>query len=654
MIITGVDYYPEQWDRSMWEDDIRRMSDLGIRTVRIGEFAWCRLEPEEGQFEFGWLDDAIELIERYGMKVILGTPTNCPPLWMFQNYPDTLQCDRDGTRTKTGIRGHRCMNSPTFRKYAGRIVALMAERYADNGIYAWQIDNELESNHCTCEYCAASFRKWLQDKYGTLDHLNRAWGNVVWSGEVSDWNQINAFMTAAVNRADWFNPGYMLDYERFCAASTTDYVHFQCDIIRKYIPSAVITTNSCFGSNLPDFHQEFEPLDVASYDNYPPAVIPANPEKFYSNAFALDFVRGFKQKNFWVLEQLGGPMGCWSPITPQLEPGMLEGYAMQAVAHGADLLSFFRWRTASTGAEMFCYGLLDHDNQPNSRTEELKHLIHRLELVPNLSETSLTSKVAMLYSADQEFSFKTQAQSEGFAYWTQMRLFHEACMNLGVNIDIIPQSHSYEDYEVVIVPTQFVTDKDSVKRLEQFAQQGGTVIVTNRSGVKDEHGNCIINESLPTLFRKMCGCYINGTDAIGPRYQRIRSLHGGVFSITSWCDMLVCETAEPMAVYLDRFYAGTPALSVNQFGKGTVYYVGTVGEKALYRSLLLEVFHQRKMNVIENLPDGVESTVRSAEDMQFRFFFNNTLEGKSFFAEGKRVSMQALEMKVLTRSGQWI
>ena len=655
MIKIGVDYYPEQWDRTMWEKDAAAMETLGVQTVRIAEFSWCRMEPQDGEFDFVWLDEVIQILNAHHLEVILGTPTNCPPMWLYHDHPDTLQCERDGRRTYPGIRGHRCMTSRTFRSYAARIIRKMAERYAGRpGIAAWQIDNELESNHCTCPECAQSFRQWLQKKYSTLEQLNKAWGSVTWSQEISDWEQITPLKTSAVNRTDWFNPGYMLDYERFCTWSLSDYVRFQCDIIRGIDPKAVITTNACFPKDLPDFHQEFAALDVASYDNYPTVEIPEDPESLYTNAFALDFVRSFKQKNFWILEQLGGPMGCWRPITRALEPGMLEGYGLQAVAHGADLLSFFRWRTAVSGAEMFCYGLLNHDNQPNRRTEELKELISRLAKMPQLSETTLNSRTAMLYSADQEFSFHTQAQSEGFAYWTQLRLFHEACINLGVNIDILPEGHSLDGYQVLIVPTWFVTDKKIVKQIENFAAGGGTVIITNRSGVKDKTGSCILGDPLPTLFRPLCGCRVNDTDAIGPSWQRIRSIHGGEFRITSWCDLLELETAEPLAKYTDRFYAGTPAITVNHYGSGLVYYVGTVGEKAMYRWLLLEIFHSQGIKVMELLPEGIESTVRSGPGGSYRFFFNNTLQGKSFYVEGRKIWMQAMEVKIRKDTGEWI
>lgn len=651
MIQIGIDYYPEHWERPLWEEDADRMAALGVHVVRMAEFAWSQLEPREGEFSFGWLDDAIETFARRGIRVLLGTPTNCPPLWLYQRYPETVHCGRNGQPDALGIRGHRCIMSPVFRRFAEHIIRELARRYAGRAeVAGWQLDNELERSHCSCPVCRAGFRDFLRRKYGTLDAVNRAWGNRVWSGELSDWEQLQPLL-GDYNSA-WYNPAWLLDCERYATECTNDYVRFQRDIIRQYDPKAVITTNACFSPRQPDFHAMFAELDVASYDNYPPIRIPEEPEALYSNAFTLDFIRGFKRKNFWILEQLGGPGGCWSPIAPAMEPGMLEGYALQAVAHGAELVSFFRWRTACTGAEMFCHGLLDHSNQPNRRLAELERLSKRLAALPELDRTTLKSPVAMLYACQQEDSLRNQPQGSHYSYWEQLQLYHQACMRFGVNVDVIQEREAIAGYRVVIVVAHFLTEPAVVANLEAFARQGGTVIVTNRSGVKDQNGNCIPGQSLPTLLRPLCGCRVTEYDAIGERRQLLRTIDGKEYRISGWCDLLAPDTAECWACYGDRFYAGTPAITCNRFGAGTVYYVGTVGEKALYCDLLGQVFREAQLPTLECLPDGVECTTRTGAGGTYRFLFNNTLRSRTVSVLGETRTLQPMEVWIQTEAEQ--
>ena len=654
MITIGMAYYPEHWPREIWEEDAQRMETLGVQVVRFAEFSWSRLEPREGRFDFAWLDEAIEIFSRHGMKIILGTPTNCAPLWLYKSRPETLQWGRDGKPTDPGIRGHRCIVSPVFREYAGRIVREMAGRYAGRPeIFAWQIDNELESNHCTCPACRAAFRDWLKKKYGTVEALNSAWGNAVWSGEYSDWSEIDPLLSPDC-MTDWHNPAFMLDFERFGASRTTDYVNFQRDIIRKADPAAIVTTNACFPAHMPDFHREFQGLDVAAYDNYPPIRPPEDPEALYSNGFALDFVRGFKRKNFWTLEELAGPGGCWVPFGPTTEPGQLTGYALQTVAHGADLMCVYRWRSALSGAEMMGHGLLDHDNRENRRCAEFRALFKRLERLPGLDKTTVQSDVAILYSADQEFALKNQRQAVDFAYWTQPRLFQEACAGLGVNTDVIHETESLEGYKVVIVPTHHIVEPSMAQKLEDFAAQGGTVVLTNRSGVKDKTGNCLFGQPLPGPFRTLCGCFVEEYDPIGKARQRISASKGESYAVTGWCDLIKPETAEVWARYEGRFYAGTAAVTKNAFGSGRAYYVGTVGEKALYRALMTEILREQAVPMLTTLPRCVEVTTRSGAGGVYRFFFNNQPVGCHFPLEGETVSLRPFEMAIRTGEGKWV
>lgn len=641
----GVDYYPEHWDKSMWEADASLMVETGVRVVRLAEFAWSRLEPREGEFDFSWLDEVIGLFASKGIDVVLCTPTNCPPLWLYEKYPDAIQTGRDGRKIAIGIRGHRCYNNPDFLRLSDRIVELLSDRYKDNkAVVAWQIDNELEANFCFCEVCTNRYREWLKDKYQTLDNINKAYKNNVWSGEYSSWAQVNPPF-GNYNYA-WYNPAFMLDFNRFASDDAIEYIKRQRDIIRKNCPDTKIATNTWFCENMIDFYKEFSELDFVSYDNYPTTKIPENPEECYSHAFHLDLMRGIKKQNFWVMEQLSGGMGSWAPMSRMPSPGMIKGYSLQAYAHGADTVVHFRWRTAIGGAEMHWHGLIDHSNVPGRRFFEFKELCETAKTLEDLSGTKVKSEVAILYSTDSEYAFKIQPQTDSMYYLEQLKLLHNAFLSFGVNVDIISEKDSYEGYKVIAAPELYITDKSVANRLYEAAQNGASVILTNRCGVKDEHNNCIMSP-LPTVYDRLVGAYVEEYDPIGHDSVDIRFADGEVLKAKQWCDILKTETAEPIAYYDGEYFKGKCAVTKNNVGKGTAFYIGTVGEKKLYKKIVKEALKLSGADFIDEIPDGIEITTRESEDKKARFIFNNTDKEKTFELFDEKLSLKPFEMKIL-------
>lgn len=642
MIRIGVDYYPEHWDESMWSQDADLMKESGVRVVRLAEFSWSKLEPEEGKFQFDWLDRAVDIFEEREIEVILCTPMNCPPLWLYQNYPETIQTGRDGNKIAIGIRGHRCLTNPLFRSYATRIIDLLTKRYANRkSVIAWQIDNELEANYCCCENCIKEYRGWLQQKYGNLEKINKVYGNNVWSGEYSDWEQVNPPM--GTYPYGWYNPSYVLDYQRFASDSMVKYVEFQANLIRSNCLYTLITTNTWFCENLPDFYNAFRQLDVVSYDNYPTTRISANPEEIYSHAFHLDLMRGIKNQNFWIMEQLSGAPGCWMPMKPTPKPGMIKGYSMQAIAHGADMVIHFRWRSAITGAETFWHGLIDHNNKLGRRLIEFQELCQTVNQLSDLEGSVIENQCAILYSSDQEYSLKNQPQSDGFHYYNQIKSFHQAFTSLGVGTNIISQYDEFSNYQVIIVPTLFVCDESVVERLYEFVEHGGTVVITNRSGVKDINNNCRM-DVLPTVLRKLVGCYVEEYDAIGYDTNHILLQGNNEYEVTQWCDILETDGAEVVATYIDNFYKGSAAITKHHYGNGTAYYVGTVGKKALYKDLLQDVLKEAKIAYIPDLVDGIELTVRKKGNRTIQFAFNNTEHKVTVTIQNKTMDLAPFEM----------
>ncbi len=640
----GVDYYPEHWDKSLWEQDADLMQKTGVKVVRMGEFAWCRFEPNEGDFTFEWLDEMIDILAKRDIDVVLCTPTNCPPLWLYEKYPDAVQTGRDGHKIATGIRGHRCYNNPDFIRHAKQIINKMTKRYADNkSVIAWQIDNELEANFCHCEICINEFRNWLKEKYGSIDAINQAYGNNMWSGEYSAWEQIKPAYGS--NPYAWFHPSFMLDFNRYASHNMIKYVKMQTEIIRENCPNTMITTNTWFCENMPDFYKTFEELDFVSYDNYPVSKIPENPEDYYTHAFHLDLMRGIKRENFWIMEQLSGGMGCWMPMQQMPLPGMIKGYSLQALAHGADTVVHFRWRTAVSGAEMFWHGLIDHSNVPGRRFEEFEQLCKKAKELEFVEGTEVKSQVAILYSSDNEYAFKIQPQTKGMYYMEQLKLFHAAFSKYGMNVDIIGQHEELEGYKIIVAPQMYVTDEQVVKRLYEFTKAGGTVILTNRSGVKDEVNKCIMSP-LPTVYRELIGAYVEEYNPIGEDTVAVKFTDGAEYTGRQWCDILCLEKAQPVAFYDSRFYQGKAAITKNRYGKGLAYYVGTVGEKKLYYQLVKDILVKTGSDLIEGLPENVEVTTREGNGKKIQFIFNDTDKVQEFVLCGKEMHLEPFEMKI--------
>ena len=641
----GVDYYPEHWDKDMWKSDVRLMAETGVKIVRLAEFAWCRLEPADGVFDFVWLDEAIRLFATNGIDVIIGTPTNCPPRWLCEKHPEILPVGDNGRTNPIGIRGHRCYNSPALREYAGRIVPKLAEHYKDSpNVTAWQLDNELEANICFCDTCNKKHREWLKRKYGTLGALNKAYGNIVWSGEYQSWEQIDP-PYGGYNTA-WLNPAYMIDFERRATDDMLEFIRFQADIIRSYIPDAFITTNACFCNHTSDFTAMFSDLDVAAYDNYPTTSVSHDYENITSTSAYLDMIRGAKRKNFWIMEELSGTPGCWAPMQKTPAPGMIKGYALQAFAHGADTVIFFRWRTANIGAEMHWHGLIDHSGVPGRRFDEFAQLCGEAEKLKDIRGSELRSDIAILFSADSGRAFRLQPQTDGFSYIEQIKAVHQAFVRYGLNVDIIDEHADISGYKIVCAPALYVTDSTTVKRLRDFAENGGTVVLTARSGVKDENNNCIM-EPLPTVYRELVGCHVTEYDPIGWDKAKVRFTDGEEYECKQWCDILETDTAKTAASYSSGFYAGQPAVTVNSYGGGKAFYIGTVGTRRMYEKAAKQILDASGIPYIEGLPENVEVTTRTGSGITARFVFNNSDLERTFELNGEKLHLDPFEMKII-------
>lgn len=620
--IYGVDYYPEAWSESQWEKDAAMMQAAGINFVRLGEFAWVKMEPQEGKFDFDWLDRALRVLNAHGIRVVLGTPTASPPAWLYAKYPDVAATDENGVRYRFGSRRNTCLHSPHFIAATRSIVSAMAEHFKDHpGVLGWQIDNEVGGPDCYDDYCLRAFQDWCHAKFQTLDALNRAWGTIFWGHTFSDWSEIPLPWNTLYHA---HNPSLALDFHRFFSDSTRDYVKLQADILRETSPSKAITTNEMGMFDNVDYSELNRQIDFVAWDSYP--LFEQDPTDYFGTGMAHDLMRGSKEnQNFMVMEEQGGLPG-WNVFWGhQVAPQYYRLWAYQAIAHGADGVCYFRWRTSRYGTEQYWQGVLDQDSVPNERYKIVAQTGKEMEkLTAALEGSRPVSEVALLVSPDSRWAFHIQPLTKDFDYNRQMRSYYAAFRRLGANVDVIFPGDDFSGYKVLVAPSLFVVDAPLAAKLTKFVEDGGTLFLTYRSGVKDEH-NVVTDLTLPGPLSKLAGIAIHDYDPETNQKQEIVGLDGKSFPADVWFDILTPATAEPIASYGQGYYAGKPAVALNHFGRGSVFYVGTESTSPeFYDHLAAQAGQAAGVARGPELPKGVEMATRQKADKKLIFLMNFT------------------------------
>jgi beta-galactosidase len=623
----GVDYYPEQWPEERWPEDARLMADAGFNMVRLAEFAWSKMEPQEGRYDFDWLDRAIALLGTHGMRVVLGTPTASPPPWLMARHPELFRAREDGLRLAFGNRREYCPNNPIYHDYTRRIVTRMAERYADHPqVVGWQIDNEF-GDRCYCPACGPAFHAWLRRRYETLDALNQAWGTTFWSHVYGDWAEI----PLPLSTGGAPNPGLAIDFFRFASDSYVAYQQLQLAILREYCPNHFVTHNFMgFGYDRINYFDLARDLDFVSWDNYPRTQWSMQADVDPSQAaLAHDTMRGLKRQSFWVMEQQAGP-GGWEMVSVAPRPGELRLWAYQSIAHGADGIVFFRWRTARFGTEQFWHGLLDHAARPTRRYAEIKRMgLEIQQAASSIHGSVVKPAVAMLLSYDARFAFQIQQNNPQFSYAAHFHQIYQALYQHHVPIEIVDASADLSMYKLVIAPALHLVPETIAENLARFVRAGGVLVITPRSGVKDTT-NAVVELPLPGLLTDLCGATIEDYDSLpATTSQALRFTLDELADrppqrVCVWCDILAPTSAEVIACYVSDYYAGKPAMTMNRFGDGRAIYIGTIGEQSLYETLAGWLLDLAAIERLSNVPSGVELTERWVDGRRLLFVLNHT------------------------------
>jgi beta-galactosidase len=634
----GVDYYPEHWPEERWEIDAQMMQAAHLNVVRVAEFAWAKLEPAEGHFDFEWLDRAIDVLNRYGLKVIIGTPTATPPKWLIDKHPDILPRDADGHVRGFGSRCHYCATNEAYKWHTDVIVGELAKHYGQHpGVIGWQTDNEFGCHstvRCYCDSCQRAFRRWLQRKYGSLDALNETWGTIFWSQTYTDWDQVIIPRKTVADH----NPSLLLDFYRFSSDMKVEYQRRQIEILRRHTKNQFITHNLMGLFPEIDYYKLGGDLDFVSWDNYPR--LPGAPDTARL-AMTHDLMRGIRQQNFWVMEEQSGPSG-WGIVQSTPRPGEIRLWTYQAVSRGADGIVYFRWRTCRFGTEQFWHGVINYDGLPRRRYQEVQQTGTELKkLAPLLEDTVVKNEVAILYSYDELWALDIQRNNPRLDYTEIVQEYYRCLHERNVGVDFVNHDDDFSKYKVLVVPLIYMVSPDLADRLARFVEEGGVLITTFRSGVKD-WDNIVTDKPLPGELAELLGIEIGDYDSFYGDGVSVRLvLDGEVIegSADTWCDIITSHSAKVLGTYTSEYYASEAAVTENVFGEGRAIYVGTRLDPNLIAKLV--DYALSKAGVAKGLlaHSGIEVAIREKDATQLIFLLNHTAQKQTVTLPGKYTSL---------------
>jgi beta-galactosidase len=644
----GTDYYAEDWSPERWEIDAQLMQQAKLHVVRLADTNWERMEPEEGRYDFAWLDRVLEVLNRHGIRAILCTSSYVPPAWLIQKHPDFYALQADGARYRWGGMGFICLNNPIYLQYVTKLVNALASHFGRHpGVIGWQIDNEMGGWGYDCydaDYCVPKFRQYLRNKFGTLDELNSRLQTVIYGHSYSSWDQIP--LNGSVGGGNQQVP-LLLEVSRFFSANITEFMALQANLLRQHTQGQFISHNGPLRSiNCFDLAK---PLDFLSEDSYPRV------GEYHSPAFAMDLMRGYNHGNpFLVLEHRSGSYGGYSPDDPNPPPGLIRLWAWQTLAHGADGVLFFRWRMSNGGSEQYWQGLLNYDGSPGRAFPEISRMGIEIEKVgQEFAHAPTPSSVAEILSQDSLWALHVGGLT--FPYLEQLQAFMASFRHWGLNVDFVEPTADLAKYKVVVAPSLHVVDPTIAENLERFVSAGGVLILTARSGYKDEDN--IAARVPPGLLAHLAKVRVTdymllekrplptwfdfpteeGSYRASPE-NRITSASRdwpGDYVAKGWADILDPDGAQTLFRYQKDFYAGRPAVTMADYGKGKVIYVGTMLEPRFYADLARRAAEWAKLSPGPEIPEGMDFAMRQGKQHAFRFLLNFSDSPKSVTLPGE-------------------
>ena len=621
-ILYGGDYNPNQWPKEIWEQDMVYFKDARINSATINVFSWAKIQPAEDTYYFDELDEIVEMLSKENYDIVLATSTGAMPAWLYKKYPEVARTDYFGRHHKFGQRHNHCPNSLVFQKYAKALVEKLAERYAHNPhVTCWHISNEY-GGECYCENCEKAFRVWLKNKYGTIEAVNKAWNMEFWGHTVYDWDEIvlpNALGDGMENGTDTAFAGLSVDYRRFMSDSMLENYKMERDVVRRYNPDTIITTNLMGTYKFLDYFKWAKEMDIVSWDNYPSYNTP-----WSFTAMSHDLMRGLKDAPFMLLEQTPSQQN-WQPYNSLKKPGQMRAQSIQTMAHGADTVQFFQLRRSVGGCEKFHGAVIGHVGHNNTRVfREVKQLGEELERLGTSTLGSVNqADVGIIFDWDNYWALDyTSGPTEDLKYVDQIHHYYKFFYDNNIGVNMIPVDADFSKYKIVVAPVLYMVKEGMKEALTKFVENGGILITTFMSGLVNESDNVHLG-GYPGPLRELAGVWVEEIDALAPEQTNTITFTDGTrMTCNLLCDLMHLEGAQLLASYDENFYAGMPAITKNTFGKGCTYYIGTnMGQEGIDKVLKMAT-QQAGVHPVVKEPTALEVVCRKTADSTHYYIFN--------------------------------
>lgn len=626
-LLHGGDYNPDQWlDRpDILEEDIKMMKKAGVNTATVGVFSWSALEPQEGNFQFGWLHDIMDKLYENGIYTVLATPTGARPAWMDEKYPSVLRVEKDGRRNHHSGRHNHCMSSLEYRSLVEKMDTKLAQKFGNHpGLILWHISNEF-GGECYCENCKRRFQEYLREKYhNNIEELNKQWWTSFWSRRFDSFEQIEP----PYDNGEHSILGLNLDWKRFNSWNMKDYLAFERRILKKYTPQVPATANFMKLFEQLDYVDLAKEIDIISWDGYPSwnndYETPADTAAELS--FDHTVMRSLKKDKPFMLMESTPSLVNWHSFNKLKRPGILRASSIQTIGCGSDTVQYFQWRKGRGAAEQFHGAVVDHLGRNDTRVfKEVSEVGEILKKLAPVTGSKVMSKAAVLFDWSNRWAIKDM---QGMArdtkkYEKEVRKFYNIHLKKGINADIVFPLEDLSSYSLVVLPMYYAVSKEAGEWLKEYVKNGGTVVATYLTAYVNENTLAYLGGFPGAGLGEVFGLYAEELDTLYPTDSNsVLMKDGNKALVKDYCELIKLTGAEVLGTYDSDFYAGMPAVTVHSYGKGKAYYIGTRMEEADLIKFFTPIWSECGIKEKE-LPDGVEYLTRTAEDgSTFDFYVN--------------------------------